>query len=165
MAFFEWKDGMSVGAPLIDSDHRALIAIINELHEMLEQDEAAVDRTVLARHFKELVMYTQYHFSREESMLRAVNYEHLSSHAKSHGSFTQFVYDMRNRIARAMDRKAIEEVLDYLKKWLNHHILVEDAAYKPYIEDNLSAVRAGGKFGPGLATVRGDEPSDELAAD
>jgi hemerythrin-like metal-binding protein len=120
MSFFEWNDGMSVGAHLIDSDHRALIAIINELHDMLEETDGAVDHAVLAKHFKELMTYTQYHFSCEESMLRAVNYDQLTGHAKFHGSFTQFVYDMRNRMARAIDREAIEEVLDYLKQWLNH---------------------------------------------
>ena len=70
MAFFEWHDGISVGAPLIDTDHRALIAIINELNYMLEVGQA-VDRTAMANHGKELVKSTQYHFSREESMLRA----------------------------------------------------------------------------------------------
>jgi hemerythrin-like metal-binding protein len=164
MAFFEWNDDMSVGAHLIDSDHRALISIINEMHDMLET-EANVDHAVMARHFKELVTYTQYHFSREESMLRAVRYEQLSGHTKSHGSFTQFVYDMRNRLAQAVERKTMIEVLNYLKRWLNHHILIEDAAYKPFIQDNLSAVRAGGKFGPGLAEVRGDEATDRIAAD
>ena len=63
MAFFEWNDDMSVGAHLIDSDHRALISIINEMHDMLET-EANVDHAIMARHFKELVTYTQYHFSR-----------------------------------------------------------------------------------------------------
>ena len=46
MSFFEWNDGMSVGAHLIDSDHRALIAIINELHDMLEETDGAVDHVV-----------------------------------------------------------------------------------------------------------------------
>ena len=70
MAFFEWHDGISVGAPLIDTDHSALIAIIHELNYMLEVGQA-VDRTAMANHVKELVKSTQYHFSREESMLRA----------------------------------------------------------------------------------------------
>ena len=65
---------MSVGAHLIDSDHRALIAIINELHDMLEETDGAVDHVVFAKGSKELVTYTQYHFSREESMLCAVKY-------------------------------------------------------------------------------------------
>ena len=53
---------MSVGAHLIDADHRALIAIINELHDMLKETDGAVDHAVLAKGFKELVTYSQYHF-------------------------------------------------------------------------------------------------------
>ena len=41
---------------------------------MLEETDGAVDHVVLAKGFKELVTYTQYHFSREESMLCAVKY-------------------------------------------------------------------------------------------
>jgi hemerythrin-like metal-binding protein len=87
MSFFVLNDGMSVGAHLSDFDHRALIAIINELHNMLEETDGAVDHAVLAKHFKELITDTQYHFSREESMSRAVNYEQLIGHAEFHGSF------------------------------------------------------------------------------
>lgn len=156
MAFFDWHDGMSVGSPLIDSDHRALIAIVNEMHAMLD-DGGMIDRRVLAGHFKELVTYTQYHFAREESVLRAVKYAPLAAHMKSHGSFTQFVYDMRDQLNRAVQRRAMEQVLEYLKRWLNHHILIEDAAYRPFVLDNAVALRVCGKYGPGLAVVRGDE--------
>ena len=98
---------MSVGAHLIDPDHCALIAIINELHDMLDETDGAVDHAVLAKDFKELVTYTHYHFLRGESMLRAVNYNQLTGHANFHGSFTQFVCDMRNNMARAIDLEAI----------------------------------------------------------
>ena len=74
MSFFVWNDGMNVGAHLIDFDHRALIAIINELYNMLEETDVAVVHAVLAKYFKELITDTQYHFSREESMLCAVKY-------------------------------------------------------------------------------------------
>ena len=40
-------------------------------------------------------------------MLRPVNYNQLTGHVKFHGSFTQFVYDMRNSMARAIGREAI----------------------------------------------------------
>ena len=40
-------------------------------------------------------------------MLRAVNYNQLTGHAKFHGSFTQFVCDMRDSMTRAIDLEAI----------------------------------------------------------
>ena len=38
--FFKWNDSMSVGVPLIDNDHRALIHLINRLHESVRAQDA-----------------------------------------------------------------------------------------------------------------------------
>ena len=104
---------------------------------MLEVGQA-VDRKAVANHFEVLIKYTQHHFSSEESMLRAAVYAQLNNHAKSHGSFTHFVYDMRNRLTRYIERRTVEEVLEYLKPGLNHHILVKGAAYKSFISQKAS---------------------------
>ena len=164
MAYFDWNDSMSVGAHLIDSDHRALIAIINELHTEMARGDGP-DHQALARLFRDLVTYTQFHFSREERMMQACGYPGHRDHAREHGGFVQFVYDMRNRLARAVERADVEAVLDYLKAWLNHHILVVDAAYRPFFAGNGAAAEAARRFGPGLAEVRGDERPTDLAAD
>jgi hemerythrin len=39
MSFYEWSEFMSVGVPLLDSDHKALIQLINQLHDALEDKE------------------------------------------------------------------------------------------------------------------------------
>ncbi len=58
---------------------------------------------------------------------------------------------MRERFAREADVAIIRELLDYLKSWLNHHILIQDMAYKPYVQDNDWASKVSRVFGPGLA--------------
>lgn len=162
MGSLDWTDAMSVGAPLIDSDHRALIAIVNGLHDALERDGAPTG-PALGALFRKLVIYTQYHFSREESMMQACRYPGTRDHAVEHGGFVQFVYDIRNRLARAEEHSDLAEVLDYLKAWLTHHILVVDAAYRPFLAGSQPATEAGWRFGPGLAEVYGFEsPSGRL---
>ena len=102
---------MSVGAHLIDPAHCALIAIINELHDMLDETDGAVDHAVLAKDFKELVTYTHYHFLRGESMLRAVNY---NGHAKAvlRSSSTTCVTVWRARLTvRPSGKKAAEQTI------------------------------------------------------
>ena len=37
---YERNDSMSVGVPLIDKDHRALIHLINRLHESVRAQDA-----------------------------------------------------------------------------------------------------------------------------
>ena len=35
MAFVQWKDSYSVGHPQIDQQHQRLLAMINELHDVM----------------------------------------------------------------------------------------------------------------------------------
>ena len=65
MPFYEWSEAMSVGLPVLDSDHKALITLINTLHKELELDE---EPAKLAEVFEKLVLYGDYHFAREESV-------------------------------------------------------------------------------------------------
>ena len=39
-------------------------------------------------------------------------------------------------------------LLQFLKDWLNHHILIEDMAYRPLAEDNPEALKAAKNFKP-----------------
>ncbi len=43
------------------------------------------------------------------------------------------------------------ELLHYLKGWLNHHILIQDMAYKPYLEHNPVSNEVALAFGTTLA--------------
>ncbi len=54
---------------------------------------------------------------------------------------------MRDRYAREGDQTMTAELPDYLKNWLNHHILVQDMAYKPYVQDNSLAHAVARVFG------------------
>ena len=49
------------------------------------------------------------------------------------------------------DAAIIRELLDYLKTWLDHHILIQDMAYKPYVQHNCWAREVSRVFGPALA--------------
>ena len=43
-----------------------------------------------------------------------------------------------------------DELVDYLKSWLNQHIMIQDMAYKPYAEEKRYEARDAAKsFKPG----------------
>ena len=54
---------------------------------------------------------------------------------------------MRDRHAREGDQTITAELPDDLKNWLNHHILVQDMAYKPYVQNNALADKVAWAFG------------------
>ena len=150
MAFYKWTEAMSVGVPLVDSDHRALIGVINRLHDRVEGDGKPSD---LAEIFDALIAYTEFHFAREEKVMAACNFPPAKSHQEEHASFTQRIYDLRERHARDPSAAMMHDLLDYLKDWLSHHILIQDMAFKPFAENNEAANEVARMFGPGLSDV------------
>ena len=149
MSFFEWSDEMSVGVPLIDSDHRALIGFINDLHDALESgDELAVLGETLGK----LVVYIEFHFKREEKVMQACGFPHIETHRGEHRDFTKRIHDIHAYYQREIDVSMTRGLLDFLKDWLNHHILIQDKAYARYTAMNPAlANEVAAAFGPGLA--------------
>ncbi len=147
MAFYEWTETMSVGVELFDSDHKALIGLINRLHDSLDEDEPAP----LDEIFDMLIAYTELHFAREEKGMEACGYPEVEIHRDQHAGFTDRVYRARERYRGGSDPALTGELLEYLKLWLNHHILIQDMAYKPYAAGNRKVQRVARSFGPGLA--------------
>ena len=144
MPYYHWTKSMSVGIPLLDEDHKALIRLINRLHAGLA---AGAEFVELEDIFDRLVGYIEFHFTREEKVMEAGGYPFAEAHREEHEGFTQAIYEMRDRYAREGDQTMTAELPDYLKNWLNHHILVQDMAYKPYVQNNAFADKVAWAFG------------------
>ena len=147
MTFFTWSPDMSVGVELIDSDHRALIRLINELHDAFEDEDTP---ELPGDTFDRLVDYIDHHFLREEAVMEACGFPNLDPHKVEHGRFTHEIRYIRDRYIKGEETEAAEKLLYFLKNWLRRHILVEDMAYRPYAEGNEEAIDVADNFGPGL---------------
>jgi hemerythrin-like metal-binding protein len=145
MSSFVWNEAMSVGMPALDADHRCLIRIINLLEDAEEGD---VDRVVDIV-METLDLYCRYHFAREERIMRACGFPSLAFHRAEHQDFRRTV------AAKGAGKECASapELLEHLKAWLLHHILIQDMAYKPYVVKarNLDALSTGSESG--LAAV------------
>lgn len=131
MSPFTWTEAMSVGQPTLDSDHRCLIRIINLLNAAEGDDAAGVVDTVLDT----LEVYCRYHFSREEGIMKAYGFPGLDLHRDEHRDFTTFIQELRRQHAEAQSVTP-PELMQTLIDWLLHHVLIQDMAYKPYIQNS-----------------------------
>lgn len=147
MPFYQWSESMSVGVALLDSDHKALIGTIDRLHLAVETDETP---EILDHIFDALVAYVELHFAREEAVLAACAYPATAAHKAEHLKFAQDMRYTRDRYFRGEEAAVGRELLEYLKDWLNHHILIEDMAYRPYAEGKRQAEQAAETMGLGL---------------
>ncbi len=125
MTYFEWKDGFSVGVASLDAQHKELIRLINRLHEA---DEQGGDLGPVLEH---LDWYVRHHFTFEEQLMKAADYDKLAEHHAAHQEFEKWLKASRQALAAGMDvQELTRAIADFLKVWLAKHILVVDMHYK-----------------------------------
>ena len=85
MAESLWHDGLSVGVPLIDQQHKSLLG---HLANFSDSVSAHHGQSEIAKVLDFLVGYMDFHFKTEEKHMRANNYPGLEPHLKEHVKFT-----------------------------------------------------------------------------
>lgn len=129
MALFEWETVYSVGVDRIDEQHKKLFSIANRFQEAYERGEG---RRALGAIFNELIDYTAVHFEDEERLMRDRNYPDYPRHKENHEKLVKLVLAYKERFEK--DETGIEnQVMGFIKNWLNGHILGMDRNYKSYV--------------------------------
>lgn len=129
MPFIQWDPSFSVGAVVLDNDHKKLIDILNGIYDAWQNETPSAAE--LRRLFDELLDYTDGHFSREEGRLAARDYPDLAAHHADHERLRELVLAFRSRhLAGRQADKLTEEMAKFLKTWLVDHILGEDLKYR-----------------------------------
>ncbi len=142
----EWTDDMSVGLPELDDDHKLIIAAINQLDANAND---ATRKDVVRQCLMRLRRYAEYHFAREEKVMAACAFPAIEVQKSEHRDFVKCVQEATRRFdAKPAESAEIisQELLGFLRDWLRHHILIEDMAYRPYVEDNGAAKQAARSF-------------------
>lgn len=130
--FYEWSNELSVGVPSIDRQHKVLISLINELHNAIELGKGASEAKVI---LKKLINYAKAHFIYEESLFMRHEYEATHQHLASHRNIEAKLAELKEK-SNAHDFDLSEELMHFLKNWLNNHILKEDMGYSEILIKN-----------------------------
>jgi len=119
---------MSIGHPVLDEDHKKLLALINTF-------EAATGSEEIEFVLCELLDYTRTHFAREEALQRACRYPFSEAHHKAHEKLFQDVSQLCRKWEQleVPDQAMVGEIARFFRKWLIEHILKEDMATKPHL--------------------------------
>lgn len=133
MSFLQWSPDLSVGIDFMDADHRKLMELVTELHDLVEGGEA---QTAAVEKLDELVDFTQQHFRLEERLMEQNDYDGFEQHRQGHELLLQDVADLRQHLA-AEEQSAGPEILLFLKDWLIRHILESDKELGGFLEQRL----------------------------
>jgi hemerythrin-like metal-binding protein len=138
MPIIQWTPDFSVGVGSIDTDHKVLISLINQLDDAIRGGEP---KQTVSRVLDALLDYTNYHFAREELLMRACAYPDIEAHARTHATLRAQVHDIRNRYRRNPESIHAREVLAFLKNWLTAHIVGRDKLYAPFMQSAVQKIQ------------------------
>ena len=125
---YKFTEDCLTGIEQIDTEHEKLFELINRtmqlLHNDLLQDKYHQVREVM----EELKEYADTHFFNEEAYMAAINDPELERQKKQHAAFREKidVLDFSSIDELENQHEMLEELLEYLVRWLYHHILSSD---------------------------------------
>ena len=133
MQLLVWENRFSVGIREFDQHHKILFEMINSL--IIAKEEKS-DIEVVRRTMEQLQNYTIFHFAAEESMMEYFEFEGVEDHALEHQTLLDEVNEFRARLD-AHDDVSIDEVLNFLARWLLDHTLGMDQLYSPFLSHRV----------------------------
>lgn len=130
---FTWSDKLSIGNAVVDSEHRMLIRMTNDVVHAIR----ARNCEILAQAFELLEHWLCVHFVNEETIARAVNFD-FSRHKTAQQHSLKELQHMRDElIARdgVWSDGTVEHFARSLKDWvIDEHILKLDMLMKPVLQ-------------------------------
>ncbi len=125
MDLIDWSDSLSVKNVELDSQHKKIISLINDLHFALLKGKS---NEVLDDILAELLNYTKVHFSAEEKLFKQLEYPGAEAHKDKHREFVDKISSFKldhkkQRVALSID------VMEYLVSWFLRHIQRVDQEY------------------------------------
>lgn len=145
----QWRPEMAIDNAVIDHDHQALIAIVNEFCTAEPgPDEFSRMQEILTK----LDHYTRIHFAREEKLQVAARYPFRDAHHQEHQVLIHRLAQIRGLLvssvlptkesegespetnARAPLTEARAKIDRLLHDWLVEHVVKSDLRMKPFVK-------------------------------
>jgi len=124
MPLLLWGPMLEVGVAEIDTQHRKLVDLANEL---ADAQVAGKGKDVLGKILTELVRYTVTHFTTEERLMDKHKYPATADHKQLHKELVKTVSDFKTKFDKG-DALLSQEIMNFLRDWLTKHIMNIDKA-------------------------------------
>lgn len=125
----QWSENLKIGIREIDEQHKALIAMVNELHQAIVARNAKdTARQILDR----LADYPRTYFHEEEGLMQRSGYSALDTHRQQHEDLIRRVGELRKQFDSG-NSKITFELMFVLKAWLARHVNESDRRFGAYM--------------------------------
>lgn len=126
--FVVWNDAFVQNVPIIDEQHRGVLATLNSLHYFLQN---GLPFEVLKPTVDMLAKYVMFHLKTEEQILREQEYFDINAYTQNAKTFAD---SLKNAYQEARANNEPELFLLFIKDWWQSHLaLHEDMT--PYLTE------------------------------
>ncbi|MDX1915836.1 MAG: hemerythrin family protein [Methylophilus sp.] len=121
--YIVWKNENDLGIPIIDEQHRAIVATINSLYFFIQEGWGLSALTPTLNIIKS---YSGFHFKTEEGILSKIGYSNIHKHIMAQKKFSK---DLDTIAHEAIDCRDPSVLLKFLKTWWIMHLEEEHREY------------------------------------
>lgn len=132
MVDLEWHEFYEIGVDFIDAEHKKILSIMRDIHEMLMQ----ADFDKLAHLSESLLRESENHFKNEEDFLQEVKYPKLIEHSAYHAGLLQQAKRIKTICQGMKSDDDLMLCVEEMKNFLIDDILYGDVKFKSYLEYN-----------------------------
>jgi len=118
----QWNESYSVGVGEIDAQHRKLFELFNSLTKAVDD---GYEEDVIGHVLIEMSGYADEHFKSEQLYLE--RHPQYQEHFLEHWEFTKKCMGLV--MAFRKDSSVSMETIDFLKDWLEHHLMEQDVRF------------------------------------
>lgn len=132
MNFIEWNSNYSVGVDIIDSQHKMLVDIVNEISEALRQNKTKDEVSYIC---EKLLNFVTIHFKTEEDIMIEKDYEDYTIHRYEH---EKLIDEMKRLIEDYKQGNVFisQNLIHYFRQWLIEHIMAKDKKLSGFLKNN-----------------------------
>lgn len=132
MSNSSWNDSYSVGIIKIDTQHKRLFQLIDDLNNAMAEGKG---KEIMGKVLNELVLYINTHFKSEEALMTEYGYPDYEFHKSEHEKYTQ---DVQKFHADYLAGKSVlsVQIMNFLRNWLVDHIAIKDKKLGAFLKDS-----------------------------
>lgn len=123
---YEMKDEYLIGIESIDSEHRVLFEIAEEIYQLCIHTYIPDKYDHIINLIQKLKNYTLMHFEHEEAYMESINYKRLFTQKIQHDNFKRKMDTLDLEFIDDNQEQAIDELLNFVTDWLVEHIMETD---------------------------------------
>jgi hemerythrin len=125
---FQFTDDCLIGIKELDDEHRRLFSLINQAMDILNHTDSNDRCTQITHLLEELTQYANTHFAHEEAYMELIRDPELIRQRMQHSLFRDKIRDFSfaDIDDPGKQQQVVTDLLNFLAKWLYHHILGSD---------------------------------------